>query len=206
MKKTKIGIIVVLLLIAVGMLVVTALPQLNFLSWKSSADEINNSQTSERVILTVNDQKITEKDFEMLKLALSQGSQTHDDQAIKDELIRRAVIDSEIENHAITVSEEEVIQFNEQRFAMAYQDESSAAIMDEFLRANNLTLEQYKEQSLVISRKALLAVKLREKLVEDYINSAEYKNSANAGGLNEDAFFRDYINNKIDEAIIEIYD
>ncbi len=204
--KKNIIIVIVLLVIVGNLLTLMALPQIDFSSWKNSADEINSSQTSERVILTVNDQKITEKDFEMLKLALSQSAQAYDDQAIKDELIRRAVIDSEIENHAIKVSEEEVNQFNEQRFAMVYQDESSAAIMDEFLRANNLTLEQYKEQSLVISRKALLAVKLREKLVEDYINSAEYKNSANAGGFNENGFFRDYINNKIDEAIIEIYD
>lgn len=153
-----------------------------------------SKNSDDKIIMKVNDIIVTEEDFELLKLALAQTDKHYDDKAIKEELIRRAVIDSEINKHGITVSDEEVFTFNEERFSLLYQDEKSAALMNDFLKTNNISLEDYKKQSLTMSKKALLTLRLKEKLIEDYANSAE-KN-----------FFETYINEKIDAANIEIYD
>ncbi len=196
MKKNTIIILILALLIVLSALSVVASQRIDFSSWKKDVDVIKNDQNNERIIMKINDVVVAEKDYKLLELALSQAEKSYDDKDIKDELIRRAVIDSEINKYGITVSDEEVFKFNEERFALIYQDKENSVLMNEFLETNNISLEDYKKQSLEISKKALLAVRLREKLVEDYKD----KNS------DENNFFEAYIKEKMDEANVEFYE
>ncbi len=186
MKKATIAIIVFILLVVLAVLTT--------INWQENVGAINDTQNDERIIMKVNNIIVTEKDFELLKLSLAQTDKDYDDKAIKELLIRRAVIDSEINKHAITVSDEEVFAFNEERFALLYQDKENATLMNDFLKKNNLSLEDYKKQSLAISKQALLTLRLKEKLIEDYKTS------------NQKNFFETYIKEKIDAAQIEFYD
>ncbi len=205
MKKNKTVILILVLLILLSVLTAVASQRTDFLSWRKSVDDIKNSKNNESIVMKVNDEIITKKDFELLKLALSQAEMNCDDNKIKNELIRRAVIDSEVTKRGVTASDEEVFAFNEERFSLIFQDKENTAIMEDFLKNNNISLEEYKKQSLEISRKALLAIRLREELIEDYKNSDKYKELTGNSSINQNNFFEEYIREKIDEANIEIF-
>lgn len=74
----------------------------------------------------------------------------------------------EIARCSVTVTEEEVKAFNDERFALMEEDPTSYQIVKDYVDGLGITMEEYKEMSLEISRDSLLTAKYREQLMKEY--------------------------------------
>lgn len=166
---------------------------------KNTADPDAGQQVSSEaadIAAVVNGQPISKERFETYKSGLSDAQGNFTDAQVLDQLIRREVVQQEIARLGITITDEEVRQFNEERFALLDDDPAAYQLMQDYVDGLGITMEEYKEQSLAISRESLLYDRYRERM------QAEYQKA----GTKES--FEDYLNERIDalvqEAQIEI--
>lgn len=184
-----VGIIVVLLL-----LIMQAQSEFDFNAFIKAKDKIENDEKYDNVIMEVNGEPITSKAYEEYQLMLDISKIKQTDKMIKDNLIRQALIRSEIKKHNITCTVEEVEEFNNQRFSALEQNESIKKMIDEYLKLNNMTLEEYKIQSKEVSKLALATLKLKALVFE---NRPDSKSE-----LNQELYFNSYIEQLKENAII----
>lgn len=203
-KKIWISIIVVLILLAVTAGIVFANSNVNLKEWgKLLSGNSQKEEITTESIANVNDKPISKDKFENYKISLSYASGDFSDEEILDKLITQEVIMQEIERRGITVTEQEINTFNDERFALMEQDPSLYEITKDFVDGKGITMEEYKEESKEISRQALLANKLRDEMVVEYQDkSSDDKSAPSQQDFQE--YFNNYISDLKEEATIEI--
>ncbi len=197
MKKKIIvilGVLVVVAALAVGG--VYAEKQLKYVDLGNQISE-NQSIPEDEIAAWVNGTAISKQRFENYKASLAYTQAEYTDEQVLDKMIRQEVLQQEIVRRGITVTEEEVKAFNEERFALLDEDETAKQIMEDFVKGLGVTMEEYKEQSLEISRESLLTMKYREQLAAEFERQAEP-----ASEQEQSEVFEEYYDRKLD-ALVE---
>ncbi len=197
MKKKIIvilGVLVVVAALAVGG--VYAEKQLKYVDLGNQISE-NQSIPEGEAAAWVNGTAISKQRFENYKASLAYTQAEYTDEQVLDKMIRQEVLQQEIARLGITVTEEEVKAFNEERFALLDEDETAKQIMEDFVKGLGITMEEYKEQSLEISRESLLTMKYREQLAAEFERQAEP-----ASEQEQSEAFEEYYDRKLD-ALVE---
>ncbi|MDO4772652.1 MAG: SurA N-terminal domain-containing protein [Bacillota bacterium] len=194
-KKSKIAIGILVMTFCIGGFIY-ATKERPYFEWGKQLAGEEKAFNSTKVIAKVNGIDISEEEFEKTKLAHSVVRTDASDDDIMKVLIRQKVIASEAKKRGITVTEQEVKEFNDQRFDGMMQDPKMKQAMEDFLEGKQQTLEEYKEQSLAVSEAALIAMKLQEQLIkENQVKPEEVTK-----------FLNDTVETLIENAVIERFD
>lgn len=194
-QKSKMGIGVLIVVLCVAALVYANCESL-YSKWGLNLAEKESEEEQFKVLVKVNDLEITEVAFENAKMAYDLFGTKLSDEDIMKMLIREKAIASEAKKRGITVTEQEVKEFNDQRFDGMMQDPKMKQAMEDFLEGKQQTLEEYKEQSLAVSEAALIAMKLQEQLIkENQVKPEEVTK-----------FLNDTVETLIENAVIERFD
>lgn len=164
------GVLVIVAALAVGG--VYAEKQLKYVDLGSQISE-NQSIPEGEAAAWVNGTAISKQRFENYKAALAYTQAEYTDEQVLQKLIRQEVLQQEIARLGITVTDEDVKAFNEERFALLDEDETAKQIMTDFVKGLGVTMEEYKEQSLEISKESLLTTKYQEFLTAEFEKQAQ---------------------------------
>lgn len=194
-QKSKMGIGVLIVVLCVAALVYANRESL-YSKWGLNLAEKESEEEQFKVLVKVNDLEITEVAFENAKMAYDLFGTKLSDEDIMKMLIREKAIASEAKKRGITVTEQEVKEFNDQRFDGMMQDPKMKQAMEDFLEGKQQTLEEYKEQSLAVSEAALIAMKLQEQLIKE--NQVKPEEATK--------FLNDTVETLVENAVIERFD
>ena len=137
------------------------------------ADLTGTADMSSRSLAAVNGESIDFEQFKAYKIGLSYAAGNFSDEEILNKLIERKLMLQDAEAHGITVSEEEVRAFNEESFALMEQDEAGKEAILDYIQGRGITLEEYKEMCLQNSEIALIGMKYRSFLENEYDKTAQ---------------------------------
>ena len=179
MKSKKIYLILIAVVVAAGLI---GWGVFQGIHPQSGVQAINTAQTigkdikkaSERVILKVNDQEATERDWvwEYVNLRYNPALSSKGDQELKVEALARLIEDKVLLSEALKrgfgVSEEEAKSYTEkvrENVDSPNISQASKQFFEEFLQALGLSEEKYWEQIALRNYKAILTVtRLKENL------------------------------------------
>ncbi len=146
---------------------VYAYRNMSFSEWGERVKQ-NRSIPDSEIVATVDQNEITRERFENYKAGLALTQTDYTDSEALDRMIRGEVLYQEIERLGITVTDAEVQAFNEERFAMMEADPTAYQITKDYVDGLGITMEEYKQMSLEISKNSLLTTAYRERLLSEY--------------------------------------
>lgn len=197
MKKKIIRILLplcVICVLAVGS--VLASRNMNFFQWGKKVATINETASNES-IAKVNGVSIPKSKFDSYKAGLSNATVIPTDEEIVNKLVEQEVIMQEIKRLGYEVTEQEIIDFNNERFELLEQYPQAYQITKDYVDGLGITMEKYKEMSKEISRTALLTNKYKIDVQKEF----EEKNTQvrKMSEYEKSIKFEDYFENKIAE-------
>ncbi len=164
-----------------------------FLNYGKQVDKISQNKTDE-FVAKVNGVGISKSEFDTYKAGLSNANGTFTDEEIIDKLVQQEVIMQEIHRLGYTVTDEEVNEFNEKRFALLDGDPTAYQIVKDYVDGLGITMEEYKEMSKKVSEEALLANKYKEDLKKEF----DKKSSASTySAKDSNEKFENYFTDKV---------
>ena len=187
----------VFLLLAVVLLCCGCRQESSMKDWGEQVKE-NQSIPDTDAVASVNGVPISKERYENYKVGLQNAQGKFTDEQVLDKMIRREVLYQEIERLGITVEEDEVRAFNEERFALIDDDPVTYQIFKDYADGLGITLEEYKEMSMEVSRDSLLTTKYQEHLMAQY----EKEKSE----FLFDAYYEQNLDRLVEKAAIEIYE
>lgn len=189
--------ILVFLFLAVALLCCGCRQESSMKEWGEQVKENQSIPDSDAVAL-VDGVPITKERFENYKAGLQNAQGEFTDEQALEKMIRREVLYQEIERLGITVTDEEVRAFNEERFALIDDDPVTYQIFKDYADGLGITLEEYKEMSLEVSRDSLLTTRYREHLTEQH---KQLKSE-----LPFESYYEQTLDTLVENATIEIYE
>lgn len=197
MKNKKFGIVLsVCLIVALAIGGVYASKNMNFFEWGKQAATIKNTSQKDS-IATVNGVKIPKSKFDNYKAGLANTNGQFTDEDIIDKLVEQEVIMQEIKKLGYTVTDEEVIAFNNERFDLLEKDPQAYQITKDYVDGLGITMEEYKEMSKEVSKTALLANKYKADIQKEFIDNNTQVKALSAEKKNQK--FEEYFENKISD-------
>lgn len=201
---------IILSLCLVGCLViggVYASKNMSFFQWGEKNAEINQVQ-SEDVVAKVNGVQISKDKFDSYKAGLANASGEFTDKEIIDKLVEQEIIMQEIKRLGYTVTDAEVVKFNNERFALLDEDPAAYQIIKDYVDGLGVTMEEYKEMSLEISKTALLANKYKADIQKEFIEkNPQLKSKTSAQKQQKfEQYFADKIETLYEKADVEIFE
>jgi len=145
----------------------------------------------------VNGVEISKDKFDSYKAGLANASGEFTDEEIIDKLVEQEIIMQEIKRLGYTVTDAEVIKFNNERFALLDEDPTAYQIIKDYVDGLGITMEEYKKMSLEISKTALLANKYKDDIQKEFIEENPQIMSRSAAVKQQK--FEDYFADKIDD-------
>ena len=168
----------VFLLLAVVLLCCGCRQESSMKDWGEQVKE-NQSIPDTDAVASVNGVPISKERYENYKVGLQNAQGKFTDEQVLDKMIRREV-------------------FNEERFAMIDDDPVTYQIFKDYADGLGITLEEYKEMSMEVSRDSLLTTKYQEHLMAQY----EKEKSE----LTFDVYYEQTLDALAEKAAIEIYE
>ena len=163
-------------------------------------EEQKSPEQAESIAFTINGESVTQKEFDTYSTLMKAADPELTDEEIKNKYIRQQVIIQEAEREGISASEEEINALNESRFSWLEKDEQAYRIIKEYVDGAGMTMDEYIEQSKIISEQAIITTKLKERIESEFTERAS-ADGTETGETAED-YYNDYIDKLAEEAVI----